>query len=106
MKVFVIIILFACFGIKGFSQSLDSTVVKNDPKAQMWKKIRAETVNNDSNSISTNRFPDPGSDKKTIYWNKQRSGLAKNVSVSKVYTNEEIRIIEQNKKNEMYRKQK
>ena len=105
-KIAVIVLLFfAC--IECFSQDsikrINSTLTDNDPKTEMWKKIRAEAVKNDSSAIQFNRFPDPNTDPKTIMWNKQRAGLINTKSNSKTYTNEEILIIEQEKKNNAYK---
>jgi hypothetical protein len=103
MKVFIIT-LFVCFGIKGFSQSLDSTVVKTDPKTLMWKNIRAESAKNDTFKLKVANTFNPNNDPKTEMWKKQRSESTNIQSTPKVYTNEEIKIIEQKKKNHLNEK--
>jgi hypothetical protein len=101
---FLVIFFFFCLNL-GFSQTnnqLNPSKTK-DPKTLMWEKTRAESIKNDSVANQNPQVADPETDPKTKMWKEIRAAKTDSAA-AKIYTHEEIKAIEENKRNSVNRK--
>ncbi|HBS87476.1 MAG: hypothetical protein A2W91_00580 [Bacteroidetes bacterium GWF2_38_335] len=100
--VFSFILLFC--GLTCFSQNAENNkangVPEKDPKTIMWEKIRAESVAKDTAVKPVQNQTENTNDPKKEMWEKTRRETVKNTENPKPLTSEEIKAIEEKKRNQ------